>query len=64
MTALKWKKIIAKKATDKGLISKIYHINKEPNKKWEDLNTHLSKYIQITNKNIKRLSTLLIIREM
>ena len=67
-------KIIANKATDRGLISKIYKqlissiSEKQTNqsKKWvEDLNRHFSKEnIQITNKHMKRCSTLLIIWEI
>ena len=69
----KWEKIIASETTDKGSISNIqavhttqYQKSKQPNQKvGKDLYRHFCKEdIQMTNKHVKRCSTLLIIREM
>ena len=66
---LEWEKIIANETTDKGLISNTYkqliEFNTRKATSQSDLNRCFSKEdIQISNRHMKRCSTLLIIREM
>ena len=69
-----WEKIIAKKSTNKELITKIYKQHQQRNsrkindpiKKWaKELNRHFPKEdIQLANKHTRRWSTSLIFTEM